>query len=292
MKKQETEKIHNLLELINDYTSKLTDPQGVPEKIIKDILMGHIRDFYERIDSLDLEITLNEEEAHNSQYEKQEPASAEERETIHPNPEPGTVDSSAETIAELKENLRKLKQQFDDVAKTSDEKTPAEADDNPAPEKASPATATQPSPKPDKQEKARPKSPQAETKNKPHKPLQKTVAENTTPPRGIGEKFHDHQNSLNDFLSENNHDHSIGERMKYNRISNLKTAIDINHKFLFIRELFDGDSDEYNQVIDKLNHASDMQEARQFLSEYHKKHQWQEKQDTLKHFMEIINRRY
>ena len=295
MKKQETEKIHNLLKLINDYTSKLTDPQVVPEKIIKDILMGHIRDFYERIEALDLEIKLEDHELQSYKPEKKEAVPPAEEKKPQPEPEPREADSSSETVEELKENLRKLKQQFNEVTKASDEKPPKESADSPAPEEASPSPAASKPPqqeKPKTQETPKPKPPQAEKNEKPQKPLRKTVAEKTPPPKGIGEKFHDHQNSLNDFLSENNHDHSIGEQMKHNRISNLKTAIDINHKFLFIRELFDGDSDEYNQVIEKLNNAPDMQEARQILSEYHKKHQWQDKQDTLKHFMEIINRRY
>ena len=297
MKKQETEKIHNLLKLINDYTSKLTDPQGVPEKIMKDILMGHIRDFYERIEELDLKIELEEHEIQSHESEKKEAAPPAEEKKPQPEEEPRETESSSETVEELKENLRKLKQQFDDVTKTTDDKQPTESSESPAPQEASPSPAA---PKPPQQEKPeieetetpRPKPPQSEKNEKPQKPLRKTVAEKTPPPKGVGENFHDQQNSLNDLLSGKNQDHSIGERMKHNHITNLKTAIDINHKFLFIRELFDGDSDAYNQVIEKLNNASGMQEARQILSEYHEKYQWQEKQETLKHFMEIINRRY
>ncbi|MGM0566103.1 MAG: hypothetical protein ACQESX_05040 [Bacteroidota bacterium] len=292
MKKQETEKIHNLLRLINDYTSKLTDPQGVPEKIIKDILMGHIRDFYERIEALDLKIDLEEHELQQHEPEEQEIAPVAQEKPPQPEPEPSEAESTPDTVEELKENLRKLKQQFDEVTKTQEERTSAEPASEPIPEKTSPNPSPQKPSQPKPQQKPKPEEPRPKNNEKPQKPLRKTVAEKTPPPKGVGEKFNDEQNSLNDFLSGKNQDHSIGERMKHNHITNLKTAIDINHKFLFIRELFDGDSDEYNQVIEKLNNSSDMQEARQILSEYHEKYQWQEKQDTLQHFMEIINRRY
>lgn len=287
MKKQETDKIHNLLRLINDYTSKLTDPQGIPENIIKDILMGHIRDFYERIEALDLKTDLEEHELQQHKPAEEEAAPVAKEKPPQPEPEPSEAASTPDTVEDLKENLRKLKQQFDEVTKTQEAKTSAEPAGEPISEETSPNPSPQKPPQPKQQQNPRP-----ENNEKPQKPLRKTVAEKTPQPKGVGEKFNDEQNSLNDFLSGKNQDHSIGERMKHNHITNLKTAIDINHKFLFIRELFEGDSDEYNQVIEKLNNAANMQEARQILSEYHDKYQWQQKQDTLQHFMEIINRRY
>ncbi len=291
MKKQETEKIHNLLRLINDYTSKLTDPQGVPEKIIKDILMGHIRDFYERIEALDLKIDLEDHELQQHEPAEEEIAPVAKEKPPQPKPESSETESTPDTVEELKENLRKLKQQFDEVTKTQETRTSVEPAGETISEKTSPNPSPQKPQQPEQQQKPRPEE-SRKNNEKPQKPLRKTVAEKTPPPKGVGEKFNDRQNSLNDLLSGKNQDHSIGERMKHNHIADLKTAIDINHKFLFIRELFDGDSDEYNQVIEKLNNASAMQEARQILSAYHKKYQWKEKQDTLNHFMDIINRRY
>ena len=50
-------------------------------------------------------------------------------------------------------------------------------------------------------------------------------------------------------------------------ITDLAKAIGINDKFLFIKELFGGDSDLYNQTIKHLNHFTDLNEAIIYLQE-------------------------
>ena len=284
MKKEERERTEALLRLINDYTYKVTNPQGVPEKIVKDILLGHIRDFYERIDDMDLTISWDEKEA----------AAAPAPEEAAATPEPAKEEApeqeeTSDALEEMKKSLEKLKKQFDTIG---------------APEKSASADKQKqrqepPASGPEKEEEALPQedpAPRPEEKQQkpqaPPKENQSRQTPNKASKTGVGEKFDDNKSSLNDRLSGKNGDDSIGERMKYHHISNLKTAIDINHKFLFINEIFEGDREEYNLVIDKLNEAPDMEKAQEILSEYHDKHQWDIKSSTLQLFYDVLKRKY
>lgn len=287
MKKEEREKTEALLKLINDYTHKLVDPAGVPERIVKDILLGHIRDFYEQIDTLDLSIVWEEQEV-------QQPADH------RPDQEPAASSPAREqqeeeqddAMDEMKKNLEKLKKQFETIG------TPErEADAENKESKVSPEQ--HPEDKPEKsgtprQPAAQKKAPERKAKE-PRSGKQEKVTPEPAPKKsnvGIGEKYNDNKSSVNDRLSLNNGDYSIGERMKHHHVSNLKTAIDINHKFLFIRELFEGNSEAYNQAIDQLNEAPDMQKAQAILSGYHDKYNWDEKSSALELFLDVIKRRY
>lgn len=288
MKKEEREKTEALLKLINDYTHKLVDPAGVPERIVKDILLGHIRDFYEQIDGLDLSIEWDEQEMrqqadHRQEQEPATPSSAREQQE---------EEQQDDAMDEMKKSLEKLKKQFETIGtpekeadgenKESEESPEKQLEDYPekSGETHQPASQNEvpenkaPERRPGKQEKA------------PHE----TTPKNSNV--GIGEKYNDDKSSVNDRLSLNNGDNSIGERMKHHHVANLKTAIDINHKFLFIRELFEGNSEAYNQAIDQLNEAPDMQKAQAILSGYHDKYNWDEKSSALELFLDVIKRRY
>ena len=96
----------------------------------------------------------------------------------------------------------------------------------------------------------------------------------------IGDKFLDKK------------DNSIAASMSYNHITNIKKAIGINEKFLFINELFNGNMQEYNQVLDKLNSINDVNEAGNFIDELKLKNNWKTEEDSFIRFMEVIKRKF
>ena len=51
-------------------------------------------------------------------------------------------------------------------------------------------------------------------------------------------------------------------------ITNLSEAIGVNDKFLFIREIFDGNKDAYTQAISRLDHAESLTDARAVIMSY------------------------
>ena len=77
------------------------------------------------------------------------------------------------------------------------------------------------------------------------------------------------------------------------RITNLKTAISLNDKLLFIKDLFNGYSLAYSEAIELLNRYDTFEEADEFLqTHYAGKNQWASKVDTANKFYDILKRRY
>ncbi len=105
----------------------------------------------------------------------------------------------------------------------------------------------------------------------------------------IADKFKDEVKSLNEKLLKNKTDKSISSKMQHNAIKDLKSAIGINEKFLFINELFKGNMKEYNESILKLNEFKSLTEAESYLEELKGKHKWKDDLHaylTLKDFVE------
>ncbi|MCK9218878.1 MAG: hypothetical protein PHF97_02075 [Bacteroidales bacterium] len=85
---------------------------------------------------------------------------------------------------------------------------------------------------------------------------------------------------------------SLGPKIPTQRIDNLKSAININDKFMFINELFDGNLREYNATIETINGCKDISEASEFLNQLLKKNFWDTGTKAFKKLMELIERRF
>jgi hypothetical protein len=76
-------------------------------------------------------------------------------------------------------------------------------------------------------------------------------------------------------------------------ISDLKQAISLNDKLLFIKDLFHGYSLAYAEAIDLINKMPDFNTADAFLQKnYAQKNEWQSKQDTVDRFYDFLHRRF
>ena len=76
-------------------------------------------------------------------------------------------------------------------------------------------------------------------------------------------------------------------------ISDLKLAITLNDKLLFVKDLFNGYSLAYSEAIEILNRFKDLEEADTFLKKnYMVKNNWEAKPDTMNKFYDLLKRRY
>jgi hypothetical protein len=76
-------------------------------------------------------------------------------------------------------------------------------------------------------------------------------------------------------------------------ITDLKSAINLNEKLIFTKDLFDGYSLAYAEAIDLLNKMPDFQAADKFLqANYAAKHQWASKPGTVEQFYELLHQRF
>jgi hypothetical protein len=88
-----------------------------------------------------------------------------------------------------------------------------------------------------------------------------------TDPRTMLDLFSEAQDdSLATVLQKSNQP-NLGEKLEHSRVGDLREGIGINDKFQFINELFNGDMDQYNKVLDELNSFSSRQGALTYLSE-------------------------
>ena len=68
----------------------------------------------------------------------------------------------------------------------------------------------------------------------------------------------------------------VADSLQMSGINDLRETIGINDKFLFINELFNGDLERYNKVIDELNDFSGLSGAQTYLTELQVQYQWAE----------------
>jgi len=70
---------------------------------------------------------------------------------------------------------------------------------------------------------------------------------------------------VNEQIGTRKKDDDISSVVKSKPVINLKDAIGINDKFLYIRELFEGNPSRYEEAITRLNETADLDEARTMI---------------------------
>ncbi|SFB84531.1 hypothetical protein SAMN05421747_101479 [Parapedobacter composti] len=83
------------------------------------------------------------------------------------------------------------------------------------------------------------------------------------------------------------------QRKDTDRVTDIKSAISLNDKLLFIKDLFNGYSLAYSEAIELLNRYDDFSSADAFLqTNYAKKNNWAEKQATVDKLYAILRKRF
>ena len=85
---------------------------------------------------------------------------------------------------------------------------------------------------------------------------------------------------------------SIADRMQKSQVIDLRQAIGINEKFLFINELFNGDMARYNKAIDELNELKTQQGVNTYLLELKVANQWLDDNETFLKFKNLLERKF
>jgi hypothetical protein len=109
-------------------------------------------------------------------------------------------------------------------------------------------------------------------------------AKTTSEKKVLGEQF-SKEPSLNERLAS-----AAAQELnvKPQPISNMKTAIGLNDKFLFTRILFNNDSALFNEALDRIEQAANLREAVDYLNA---RFEW-EKNDTSLKFIDLLKRRF
>jgi hypothetical protein len=105
----------------------------------------------------------------------------------------------------------------------------------------------------------------------------------------LADTFSNLPNSLNEQLGSLRDDDDVSDIMKTKHLSNLSDAIGVNDKFLFIRELFNGNPESYNQVISRLDEAENIADAKAVIMSHTDK---SADADAVRQLLDLVKRKF
>jgi hypothetical protein len=117
-----------------------------------------------------------------------------------------------------------------------------------------------------------------------------TLAHQSTA-KELNEMMASAESSLNDKLKEERVE--VGHRLTDSPVRDLKKAIGINDRFVFISELFRGDEVMYERSIKTINGFRIYPEAQYWIERELKiKLAWDDSKETTRHFYQLVKRRF
>lgn len=107
-------------------------------------------------------------------------------------------------------------------------------------------------------------------------------------PEIIADKFHS-KKFVHDNISKKNVKKDVSSKMQSKPISDINTAIGLNDKFIFIRELFGNDKNQYHETVQILNNFDTFENAVEFLDE---NFDWDPDDSNYVRLKELVRRKY
>ncbi|MGD1889169.1 MAG: hypothetical protein ACFB15_00970 [Cyclobacteriaceae bacterium] len=100
--------------------------------------------------------------------------------------------------------------------------------------------------------------------------------------------------TLHDYLSEQSlQSTTLADIQRKNKISSIREHIGVNQRYMFIRELFGNNPQEYQQAISELDKRDSYVEAFNFLRhEFAQKYRWKMDSEEVVELLEIVSKRY
>lgn len=95
-------------------------------------------------------------------------------------------------------------------------------------------------------------------------------------PESIGDKVRDRFAWMNDFPGE--------------RVDDVNMAVSLNDRLMFIRELFDGDDEQYESVMDRINETSSFEDVLMDIRSAFT--EWDEDSDAVYRFYMAVRRKF
>ncbi|MCX7953973.1 MAG: hypothetical protein N3A01_02155 [Bacteroidales bacterium] len=106
----------------------------------------------------------------------------------------------------------------------------------------------------------------------------------------LAEALATNKSTLADLLSSSLKHKDITALEQLKPINDLKKAISLNDKMMFIKEIFNGNAEKYNECLEKINNSQSLEEALNFLNNNITVNK--ENNSTLQLLLELVYRRY
>ena len=101
----------------------------------------------------------------------------------------------------------------------------------------------------------------------------------------------DNSTSINDAFASDSLKKTVADKLSRQPIKNLKSAIGINQKFLFMNDLFGGENKKFNTAINKINSFNTLPEAIAFIDS-ELSSTWDKGHSSVLNFMDLVERRF
>ena len=110
--------------------------------------------------------------------------------------------------------------------------------------------------------------------------------------KNISEKTNlDNSTSINDTFAGDAPKKTVADKLSRQPIKDLKSAIGLNQKFLFMNDLFEGENDLFNNAINKINSFNSLPEAIAFIDS-NLSSAWDKENSSVLNFMDLVERRF
>jgi hypothetical protein len=80
----------------------------------------------------------------------------------------------------------------------------------------------------------------------------------------------------------------LSSRLQTTPLNSVAAGIGLNERFLYIRELFQGNGERYNETIKTLDAAASLDEALAFVKQF----EWEQTAESTQQFIHLIHRRH
>ena len=108
----------------------------------------------------------------------------------------------------------------------------------------------------------------------------------------INQKYAERKPTINDrFIAEEKE--TVANKLETKQVNNIMEAISVNHRYMFTKELFEGDREAFVDAIDQLDAKETFDDAVETLvQQYANKLQWDMNSDEVKELLKVIFRRF
>ena len=105
----------------------------------------------------------------------------------------------------------------------------------------------------------------------------------------VADRYQSSQNYINRAMADKQVKKDLTSKMQSKPISDLRNSIGLNEKFLFIKELFKGRPEKYNQCIDTLNQSPTLDQALSYIRE---NYEWEKDDEVVEKLINLVKRKH
>ena len=125
-------------------------------------------------------------------------------------------------------------------------------------------------------------------------PEETQEAKDPTASNNLNDRYSSEQKAtLHDKLASNKQEKTLAETHASKKVESIRKSITINQRFMFVNELFGGDTQKFNEAIEHLEQEEDYHAALKHINHhYARRHDWDMEGEEAQEFLAVVARRF